>query len=254
MAIHFSKEDEEKLKNSTAAIYQKRSDETNREDIKALSVKEKCRHFLGYYSKKIIVAVILLAVIVTACIQIFRPRPETGLHIVVGSSSLDKSTVQAFEKAVQNYLKYDDEKKVVKVSLEKDTQKMQTYLYSGDCDVVILDEEYFKDCAQKQFFYDMQRYKEVSFYKQYDKKLLYNSAYLTEEELMKGLEAKSSDKKYSCGLYLTESEKCRQLAGNLKKPVLGISLMSEHSKDAKAFTEFMMDNSKKMQLKTGDIY
>ena len=43
MAINFSKEDKEKLKENTSALYQKRTEESNKEDIKNLSVRGKIR-------------------------------------------------------------------------------------------------------------------------------------------------------------------------------------------------------------------
>lgn len=40
MAMQFSKEDQEKLKNDKSEIYRKRTEETNREDVENLSKKE----------------------------------------------------------------------------------------------------------------------------------------------------------------------------------------------------------------------
>ena len=41
MAMQFSKEDQEKLKNDKSEIYRKRTEETNREDVENLSKKGK---------------------------------------------------------------------------------------------------------------------------------------------------------------------------------------------------------------------
>ena len=47
MAMQFSKEDQEKLKNDKSEIYRKRTEETNREDVENLSKKGKWDSCIG---------------------------------------------------------------------------------------------------------------------------------------------------------------------------------------------------------------
>ena len=90
--------------------------------------------------------------------------------------------------------------------------------------------------------------------KDYDEKYLYSTEYITSKDIWDNktsdvADTKASDTtKHNCGLYLTDSDKYRQIGGQLEKPVIGIATTTEHLTDAKKFTKYMMDNSKKMTL------
>ena len=49
-------------------------------------------------------------------------------------------------------------------------------------------------------------------------------------------------------IYLTNSEKYRQIGGGIEKPVAGISRESKHVRNARKFITYMLDNSKEMKL------
>ena len=63
MAVHFSDEEKEKLKQDKASIYEDHTDEAIKEEIKNLSWKGKLKQFQHYYLKGVIIAVVIIAMI-----------------------------------------------------------------------------------------------------------------------------------------------------------------------------------------------
>ena len=253
MAMHFSKEEQEALKNDTSEIYQKRTDETNREDIANLSVKGKWQQFKDYYLKNVIIAVVIVAILVVGIVQA-ATKKQTALYVAIQHDALDEETITAFQKAIEDYLEVNTGREVVTIDVASNDQKLQTYFYAGTADILITDEESFKTWGQSEYFYASDIDKQVAFYKDYDEKYLYSTEYITSKDIRDNktsdvADTKASDTtKHNCGLYLTDSDKYRQIGGQLEKPVIGIATTTEHLTDAKKFTKYMMDNSKKMTL------
>lgn len=251
MAIKFSKEDQEKLKNDNSEIYQKRTEETNQQDIKNLKGKEKWTHFKDYYLKSVIIAVIVVCFIVVSIVQSIVNQETPALYIAIQGDAFLDENVEAFEEAIGKYLKLGD-KEVVLVDTACDDQKLQTYLYAGTIDIYIAPDEVFKRWASSEYFCSSNKHKDVAFYKDIDEKYHYSTQYLTSEDILSNKEDTNyvpSDKTmYQCGLYLTDSKKYRMLGGSVKKPVLGISTTTEHMQEAKEFVQFMMDNSRELKM------
>lgn len=254
MAMQFSKEDQEKLKKDHSEIYRKRTEETNRKDIENLSAKGKWQHFIDYYLKGVIVTVVIIAILVGGIIQAATKKASNALYIAIQNDAFDEEQISAFEAAIEEYLELNTDDEVVVVDIACTDQQLQTYFYAGTADILITDEESFKAWGEAQYFYESNTNKEVAFYKDYDEKYLYKTQHVTSEDILNNnktvkQETEPSDEtQYNCGLYLTDSEKYRQLGGGIEKPVLGIANTTKHLSEAKKFTKYMMDNSQKMDI------
>lgn len=254
MAMKFSKEDQEALKKSSAEIYQKRTDETNRQDIENLSTKGKIQQFIDYYLKNVIIAIIVVCVLITGIVQAVTRKPSNALYVVIVNDVLPEENIPAFKKALEKYYQLDTGKEIVTIDADSTDQKLQTYLYAGTIDVFITDETNYKQWAQAEYFMDAEHKKQTRFYKEYDKKYWYQTPYITGEDILNNKKTETKETKpgdktpYTCGLYLTDSEKYKQLGGSVQKPVVGISATTKHITEAKQFVKYMMDNSQKMKL------
>lgn len=255
MAMQFSKEDQEKLKNDKSEIYRKRTAQTNQEDIANLSRKGKWQHFKDYYLKSVLVAILVICVLVTAIVQSATKKASNALYIAIQKDAIPEEQIPAFEAVLEEYLGLDTEEEVVTVNIDCTDQQLQTYFYAGTADILITDEEYFKQWGQAEYFYASNKNKEVAFYKDYDEKYQYTTSYVTSEDVRTNMEVDDikdveagNQTEYNCGLYLTDSEKYKQLGGAFEKPVLGIATTTKHLEEAKKFTKYMMDNSQKMIL------
>ncbi|MDD7402833.1 MAG: hypothetical protein SO170_09515 [Butyribacter sp.] len=254
MAMQFSEEDKEKLKNDSSEIYRKRTEETNRQDIEQLTGKARWQHFADYYLKIVVVVVVVAAILIVGLVRSVTNRTSTALYIAIQNDAFDEKKIEAFEEAIGEYLKINPDKEIVVVNTACSDQQLQTFFYAGTADILITDAENFEHWGAAQYFYDSEHNKEVSFYKDYDEKYLYRTKYITGEDVLNNKEKEvneteaSDQTAYNCGIYLTDSEKYRQIGGGLDYPVLGIANTTENLAEAKAFAKFMMDNSQKMEL------
>lgn len=254
MAMQFSKEDQEKLKNDPSEIYQKRTDETMQEEIAGLSRKGKWQHFKDYYLKGTIALILVFVLVVTFLVQAVSKKASCALYIAIQHDAIPEEQIPFVEEAVEKYLKLDPEEEIVTIDISGTDQKLQTYFYTGTADILITDEESFKQWGEAEYFYAFDTNKEVKFYQDYDEKYRYYTQYVTGEDILSNTtedikETKNSDKtEHNCGLYLTDSEKYRQIGGAIEKPVIGIATTTKHLPEAKAFVRFMMDNSQELSL------
>ena len=85
------------------------------------------------------------------------------------------------------------------------------------------------------------------------KKLLFTKTMILNNTKTEASDTKASDKtEYNCGIYLSDSQKYRQMGGQLDKPVLGIATSTKHIEYATQFAKYMMDNNKKMDFKKSE--
>ena len=252
MAIHFTEEEKEQLKNDPSEIYRKRTEETNKQDVENLSQQGKWEYFKDYYLKFVIIGVIILGVLVVFAVQAMTRKPSSALYIAIQKDALDEDRVEAFRTALEEHMKLDTDVERVTVDVGCSEQQLQTYFYTGTADILITSEENFNKWGRSQYFFDAETDEEVAFYKEFDDKYRYRTKYITGEDVLNNKETAKTEKgsdqtEYNCGLYLTESEKYGQLETFLTKPVIGISRATGRLTEAREFVQFMMDNSQKLK-------
>ena len=254
MAINFTEEEKEQLKNDESEIYRKRTKETNRRDIENLSQKGKWQFFKDYYLKAAVIGAVVLGFLVMFIVQATDRKPSSAIYIAIQKDALDEDRVEAFKNALEKHMKLDTDMEVVTVDVGCSEQQLQAYFYAGTADILITSEENFKNWGSSEYFFDAETDKEVAFYKDYDESYRYRTKYITSEDVLNN---KKTDKtvtgsdqtEYNCGLYLTDSEKYGQLETFLTKPVVGISKATKRLTEAREFVQYMMDNEQKMELK-----
>ncbi len=254
MAMHFSKEDQEKLESDPLELYKKRTKETEREEIANLSTKAKLQQFKDYYLKGILVTVLIIGIVIYGIVESVTNKGREALYVAVQKDVIPEEYLPSFESAIEEYLGLDSDKEIVTVNISATDQFLQTYFYAGRADILITDEQYFEQWGQAEYFFASDENEEAVFYKNYDEKYHYYTTYVTSEDVRNNdktetKETQASDQtKHNCGIYLTDSEKYKQLGGAFKKPVLGIAASTKHLEDAEKFLEFMMNNNVKMTL------
>lgn len=253
MAIHFSEEDQKKLNQDTSEIYQKRTRKTTEEDVKNLSAVGKWQHFKDYYLKAVLIGILILVLVGIQVFDMMKGKPDHALYVAVQDDVFEDETIAALEDTLEKYYDLNPEQEIVRVSVDGDVSQIQTYLYTGTIDVLIASEEQFQKWAESGYFFDTKRNSEVEFYENYDEKYQFRTKYISGEDVRESEDRSniqaSDTTEYYCGVYLTDSEKYRQIGGYLEKPVAGIANATKHSERAKEFVEYMMDNSIPMNLK-----
>lgn len=251
MAVHFSKEDQENLEKDQAEIYKKRTKESEAEERKNLSWREKLTHFQYYYLKTCLVVLVIIAMVGLQVYDYFT-KDQVALFVGIQGEVLMDETIEELEEELSEYLGFRGREKV-RISLESDQRQIQTYLYSGTIDVFIASSEDFSEWAKSDYLFNQNVHEEVDFYADYPVEYRFYSQIMTGEDIRSNVHdtnVKPSDKtEYLCGLSLKDSDKYKQIGGLIPDPVVGINYNSKHTEEAKQLVLYLMDNEQKMRTK-----
>lgn len=235
-----------------ALIYQQRDDTDSRAEYEKLDKKGKFQFFKDYYLKTI---AIIVALVVAGGAYLYHAmtKPQTALYIAIADDAFDAQQVKKLEKAVETYLNFDTKHQVVEINTNFSfrngelSRQLQTYIYSGDCDVVIASEEGFQSWAQVGYFLEPDTSDVVSFYRDREEKdRLYTQ--VINGEQMRG-EKEKDETEYNFGISVKDCEKYKALKGVGLTAYAGIPNSSKRQEEAAAFLQFLLDDS----LKDGDV-
>ena len=252
MAKILDEMDDQSKVGKDALIYQKREDDNSKEAYEALDKKGKIQFFKDYYLKT--VAIILAVVIVGVfALKDMYTKPKTILYIAVIGDAIPEDNVDALEKDIATYLNLNQKKETVDIntSFSNDSgeavHQLETYLYSGSCDIVIASQKDFQVWSEGGYFFAPESSKLVSFYKDYEDSMRFYSK-IVEGSDIRG-ETKPDETEYNFGISLSQSDKYKALKGQIQDNVIGIANSSKHQDEAQAAVQYLLDNS----LKAGTV-
>lgn len=251
MAVHFSEEEQKELEQNEAEIYKKRTKESEAEERKNLSWRDKLVHFQYYYLKTCLI-ILVIAVMVGLQIHDYLTKDKVALFISIQGEVLMDETITELEEELSQYLGFKG-RETVRISMESDDYQIQTYLYSGTTDMIIASEEDFSEWAKSDYLFNGNVHKEVAFYNEYPVEYRFYSQIMSGEDIRKNLhdtDIEPSDKtEYLCGISLKDSDKYKQIGGMIQKPVVGINCAAKHAEEAKQIIQYFMDNGQKLKTK-----
>ncbi len=155
---------EDRFKDTTldnsAEIYKPREQLTEKQKISEMTFREKLTYFNNYYRMKtvIIIAVVILAIYFAY--SILTPSPETVLYAAVINNAIDEEAAAALTNDFGSHLEINPEKQEIMIDTsfylgngEKseytlgNEQKLVTYIYAKEIDVIIAPESVFANYA-----------------------------------------------------------------------------------------------------------
>lgn len=251
MAVHFSEEEQKKLEQDRAEIYKKRTRESEAEERKNFTFKQKIQNFRYYYLQTSLIVLVIIAMVGWQ-IYDYVTKDKVSLFILIQNDVLTDETVDSLQKELSEYLHFK-KGEVVRISVATDAYQIQTFLYSGTADMIIASEEDFSEWAVSDYLFNQNVHQEAAFYADYPEESRYYSQIVTGEDVRSNTtntDVEPSDPtEYNCGVYLTDSEKYQQIGGMLPKPVVGINFAAKHVEDAQRIVQYLMDNTQKMETK-----
>ena len=234
MAINFSEEDKEKIKNDKSEIYTRRTEETYAEYVKSLKGKNKRRYFADYYLKFVIIAI----AVITGTIFFIRDiatKPGIVLSVAIDGDAIKSADLAKFAEIIEDELNIDTEHEMVDIFCVANDVQLQTLLYTGEADIVISPAENFRKWAKAGCFSAPEDKEELMFYNDFPEEQKYYSEYIDEDA-----EGQDGSKLYNYGIYLTGTDKyTKELGGYISGPVAGISSTSENIDNAVSFLRYM---------------
>ncbi len=245
MAINFSEEDKEKIKNDKSEIYTRRTEETYAEYVKSLKGKNKRRYFADYYLKFVIIAIAVITGIIFF-IRDIATKPGIVLSVAIDGDAIKSADLAKFAEIIEDELNLDTEHEKADIFCVADDGQLQALLYTGGADVLIAPEEKFQKWAEKGCFMEPGSKEGLSFYNDLPEEQKYYSEYTDSENTENIKDSKETgqgqdgSKLYNCGIYLTGTDKyTNELGGYITGPVAGIVSSSENMDYAVTFLKYM---------------
>lgn len=227
----------------SADIYQPRDKRTEKQKLSSMTSKEKVAYLLEYYKYKALAAVIGIGFLVYIVYVILSPKVETVFYAAVINDYLDNEKVEQFNTDFSNYLNLSSDSEDVildnsyyitiqdgNVSATSATseEKLMAYISVNQIDVIIADESDFKRYAELGYFVDLSDQLPTQLYSKLSDKLYFATA-----------EEDTTEEAY--GVYLSDSEKYRELGSVIEHPVMGIIANSKYKNNSISFLKYMLD-------------
>lgn len=240
---------EYKLKDSTlddnASIYAPREEKSEKQKLKEMNFKEKAAYLRDYYLVKTLVGLAILGFAVYFTYTIVSPKPVTLLDAAIVNYSLSDETVNKITEDMNNLLVKNPKKENIMIDASfylgngSDTseftmgsiQKLQTYMYSGEIDVVIAPESVFQSYARSGYLSKLTDVLPTELLTSFSDSI-FNSP--TDDNPVAG----------AYGVYLDKATLFKDISNDADKPVLGILVNSKHQDNGAAFIKYLFDYKK----------
>lgn len=232
------------LKNSvlddSAELYKPRQEQTEKQKMSQMTFKEKVTYFNNYYRTTVIVAIIAIAVTGYFIYSIVSPKPETILYAAIVNSNLEPEAASKMQEDFGKRINIDPKTQEVMFDVSfylggsgnpseyslSTEQKLSTYLFAGQIDVMIAPESVFAN------YVNIGSFSKLS------------------EELPTGLLTELTDSFYysdtkddpatgAYGIYLDGAKLYNEKGVLMDKPVLGIITNSKFKQNGVEFIKYL---------------
>lgn len=204
-----------------ASIYQKREQKSEKQKWSEMDRKARIEYFNEYYRGKLIWLVIGVGAGIWLLYSILGPKVDQVLYVAVINDYWNDKAVDALQTDLKEYLGSDSKWEEVLVDdifyFKDDSssdaaqylQKLAAYIFAGDVDLLISDEDQFGVYASQDYFHNLAEVLPADLYDEVKDYLVY---YVTEE----------GGDSIPVGIRLGSSKVFRAMNGYEEDPVLGI--------------------------------
>lgn len=228
-------------------LYQKQEIKSEKQKWSEMDAKQRLRYFKDYYLLK---CVIVSAIIITTSIvlwSIWGPRKETELFVAVIQNTLVPKEKENLAQKLNDLFITDPDKQDVKLddtfySKYDSETKFAAYLNAREIDLIITNEEYFKELASTNAFDDL--YETMPKFAEKNKDLLYWTQGYVEEEASMSMDIdnttnkNTNDKnKHAFGIKITNTSSFHNAWNESSEAVIGVVKNSEQKENAKKALE-----------------
>ncbi|SHO54067.1 hypothetical protein [Anaerocolumna xylanovorans] len=240
---------EYKLKDSTlddnAAIYATREEKSEKQKLKEMNFKEKVSYLKDYYLTKTLIGLVALGLAAYFIYTVVTPKPETLLDAAIVNYAFSDGAIDKVHEDLNKLLVKDPKKENIMVDASfylgdgsnpseftiGSMQKLQTFMSTGEIDVIIAPESVFQTYATADFLSKLTDVLPTELLTTLSDSI-FNSA--TDNNAVSG----------AYGIYLDNTALFKDLSIASDRPVLGILVNSKHQDNGVAFIKYLFDYTK----------
>jgi hypothetical protein len=235
---------ESRLKDTTlddsAEIYQHREQLSEKQKLKEMTFREKLTYFNNYYKVTAIVVLVIIGFVIYMGYSILTPSPETVLYTAVINNALDDPIAETLQSEIGKQLNINEKTQNIIIDTSfilgsdanpseyamANQQKLATYFYASEVDVIIAPESVFKAYAKNGSFSKLSDELPADMCNTLADSFYYSTT--------------SEDPNSSVyGVYLNNSAIYDNKGNIIDKPVLGIVVNSDYKQNAVEFIRYL---------------
>ena len=208
--------------------------------------QQKIQYLKDYYLFPAVVAVILVAVVVSLIWHVARPRSENLLYAAAINESLDEEKLEKMTEDMSELLGADGKKKTVQIDDSfyiKDgaLDKLQVYLHSQQIDVVILDKELFEEYAGYGYFESLDEVTAENLEKKYGETYQYAAGYKDDDEVSFEDHETGQGEVKPYGISLSGDNRFTEMSQYIKDPVFAVATGTKNPENALKFLDYLLE-------------
>lgn len=237
--------DKDKLKDTvlddSAEIYKPRVEQTEKQKLSEMTFHEKITYFNSYYRTKVIIGIGIIALAIYFIYSVTAPKPETVLYTAIINSPLDTEATTNLEEGFGNKLGInpDTQDLVFDASFYlndnspseytlSSQQKLGTFLFAGQIDVLIAPESVFANYAREGYFSKLSDELPTDLLTNFTDSLYYSA---TSEDPSTG----------AYGIYIDNSIIYNDQGELEDRPVLGIIVTSKYKQNGVELIKYLFN-------------
>ncbi len=229
----------ETVLDESASIYQKREEKSEKQKWSEMDKKAKWQYFNEYYRNKLIILIVGVVAGVWLLYSVVGPSVEQVLYVAVINDYWNDAASEALELDLKEYLNAHPKWEEVMIDdsyyflgdsstdASQYVQKLAAYIFAGDIDMIVADEEQFEVYATQDYFVNLQEVLPADLYELVKDSLVYYKS-VNEENAVE----------IPVGIRLGDSKVYASMNNYQESPLLGIMGNSEYIDNAVAAVRY----------------
>jgi len=143
-----------------ASLYQEEEHKNEKQKWSEMGWKQRFRYFADYYLLKTAILVFVAGISIALIWNFFRPQKETVLSVAVVDNFLVPEELERMQEEMASRYVTDEDSQQVRLDdsygsgYEAET-KLQAYITTGGIDLIITNEDHFREMAELGMFVDL---------------------------------------------------------------------------------------------------
>lgn len=226
-----------------ASIYNVDRERTEKQKWEEMNKEQRRQYFTDYYLRHLLCVLASLAAIVFLIWHFVKPADETVLYVAVVDEALDTEKLEIMTEELNERYGADGKHKKVLIDdtfFMKDDAltRMEVYLHSGQLDVIIADEDVWRELSGYGF---LKRLDEIIDTSGYEDKLLEANGYLDSEGISFEDHEVAMGEAAPYGIDIRESRRFGEMKEYMERPIFAIAQGTKHEKRAEDFLGYLME-------------
>lgn len=237
---------DEQLKDSTlqddATIYKRREVKTEKQKLREMTWSEKIQYLKTYYLAKTIIALVAISFVIYLGYSMLAPKSETILYGAIINYTLSEEKAESVQNDFANHLELNPKESNILLDTSfylgnneevsqytmSSQQKLSTYIFAGEIDMIIAPESVMNSYASLGYLDKLTNILPTDLNNDLKESMYYSTS--TEDPV-----------KSAYGVYIDHSDIYDQVGNDTDRPVLAVLANSSYKDNSVEFIRYIFN-------------